>query len=140
MNREMRRARAAVSRSLQSGRPTRLTQVDKSRWPPTSEAKAPIQVWESREFLVQVYPAFRSDAMLRLSVCRTTYRTDGRNDDRITWEELQRVKREVGYGEYYAVEVYPRDSDIVNDANMRHLWVYADPPKCGWFPNGRRLS
>jgi hypothetical protein len=31
------------------------------------------------------------------------------------------------------VEIYPRDRDIVNIANMRHLWVMAEPLALGWF-------
>jgi hypothetical protein len=31
-----------------------------------------------------------------------------------------------------AVEVYPKDSDIVNVANMRHLWLVDDKTNIGW--------
>ena len=67
-----------------------------------------------------------------MSVTRTTFRGDGRTDDGITWDELQGLKRSIGRGEQYALEVYPRDSDIVNIANMRHLWLFEEPMDCGW--------
>lgn len=38
--------------------------------------------------------------------------------------DLQRLKRECGRGDLDAVEVYPRDCDVVNVANMRHLFVF----------------
>jgi hypothetical protein len=75
------------------------------------------EVWRSRGFLVQVYSA--TDGVERLSICRTS--VDG--GDPIAWEDLQRLKAECGRGDREAVEVYPRDCDVVNVANMRHLWV-----------------
>lgn len=50
--------------------------------------------------------------------------------DGITWDDLQWIKRAAGYGDREAVEVYPLDDDVVNVANMRHLWI---------LPAGQRL-
>jgi hypothetical protein len=36
---------------------------------------------------------------------------------------LQTVKDELGYAERDAVEVFPAQGDLVNVANMRHIWV-----------------
>jgi hypothetical protein len=93
-----------------------------------------MSVWRSREFLVQAYaaPPLNGIEVHRLSVCRVTLQSDGRWDAEITWDDLQRVKREAGFGDWYAVEVYPRDRDVVNVANMRHLWLFADPLPIGW--------
>lgn len=33
------------------------------------------------------------------------------------------MKAEIGRGDLFAVEIFPPDVDIVNIANMRHLWV-----------------
>lgn len=86
-------------------------------------------MWISRDFLVQVFLEKRA---IRLSVNRTTIQSDGRWSDRITWDELQAIKREVGYGDRFAVEIYPADRDLVNVANMRHLWILRDPLGIGW--------
>ncbi len=51
----------------------------------------------------------------------------------MTWEELQEIKRQVGIGDFFAVEIFQRDKDIVNVANMRHLWVLPDPLDFGWM-------
>lgn len=42
-----------------------------------------------------------------------------------SWTDVQRIKREVLHdgAERVGVEVYPRDRDVVDDANMYHLWV-----------------
>ena len=57
---------------------------------------------------------------------------DGRWKDDITWDELQEIKRQAGYGNQMAVEIYPDDLDIVNVANMRHLWILDEPLPIGW--------
>lgn len=44
------------------------------------------------------------------------------------WETLQRIKNEVAGDETIAVEVYPRRSEVVNQANMRHLFVWDGCP------------
>lgn len=142
MNRAERRVNAAVSRALQPTRPARLTRVaDDVVQARCGHAKgAPIEVWESREFLAQLFAVGHTSEgrapSLRLTVCRVTYLANGRQRDGITWEDLQRVKRDVGRGEQYAVEVYPRDADLVNVANMRHLWLFDEPLDCGWFARG----
>lgn len=43
--------------------------------------------------------------------------------DGITWDELQLVKNEQGYGNRFAIEVYPPDNRVVYEINMRHLWI-----------------
>ena len=48
------------------------------------------------------------------------------------------VKREIGFGDWYALEIFPRDGDIVNVANMRHLWMLATPLSIGWFAQTAR--
>lgn len=48
-------------------------------------------------------------------------RIDGR--DGIPWDDLQVLKGHAGYGDREAVEIYPPDARVVNQANMRHLWV-----------------
>jgi len=50
----------------------------------------------------------------------------------ITWEELQSLKDQSGYGNCCAVEIYPPNKDIVNVANMRHLWIPVEDPKYRW--------
>jgi hypothetical protein len=48
-------------------------------------------------------------------------RVDGK--DGITWDELQEIKNEY-LGKYItAVEVYPASADLINETNMRHLFV-----------------
>jgi len=79
---------------------------------------------------VQEFQA-KPPAMIRLSVCRTTL-NDDRWQDGITWDELQQLKQQCGYGELDAIEIYPADAHLVDVANMRHLWVMAEPVSFKW--------
>ena len=47
--------------------------------------------------------------------------------DGITWDELQDLKSQCGRGDELAVEVYPKDKNLVNKSNHRHLWIIKNP-------------
>lgn len=102
-----------------------------------------VRVWRSRHFLVQLYEEAVPDregttkAMLRLSVNRSRVRRDGSWEDGITWDELQRLKDEAGLGDMWAVEVYPAEGHVVQDANMRHLWLLPERPLFAWTSANR---
>lgn len=116
--RQQRRALAAANRR----EPDALRMVPQSEWPqPRPGTLVPAEVWRSKEFILQVFA--EPNGVLRLSVARTTLGDDGHWLEGITWDELQRLKRECGRGDLDAVEIYPRDADVINVANMRHLWV-----------------
>lgn|SRR3990167_3303643 len=108
--------------------PAALREVSRDEWP--SLARVPLRVWRSRDFLVQEFAANRP-AMVRLSICRTKLE-GGRWQDGITWDDLQRLKRECGYADVDAIEVFPADADVVNVANIRHLWIMAEPIEFAW--------
>jgi hypothetical protein len=42
------------------------------------------------------------------------------------WSDLQRIKNEIAGNERAAVEVFPPVSELVDSANMAHLWVYPE--------------
>ena len=42
---------------------------------------------------------------------------------RPTWWEMQRIKDEIAGPDATAVEVYPPHDEVVDDANMYHIWV-----------------
>jgi len=107
--------------------PLTLKVVPKHEWP-QSQPKNLINVLRSRCFLVQIYDEKNA---ARLSVCRTEVQGN-RWKDNITWDELQELKRQCGYGGMCAVEIYPPDYDVVNAANMRHLWVLNESPEYMW--------
>lgn len=125
-NRAQRRAMQAALVAANRAFGPVLAEIPREAWPEWRQGDHPPQrVLRSREFLVQV---FCHERAVRLSVSRTALRTDGRWEDGITWDELQRLKAEAGYGAYWAVEVYPPDDEVVNVGNLRHLWLTDAPP------------
>jgi len=40
-----------------------------------------------------------------------------------SWADLQRIKNEIAGKDLLAVEVYPKVDDLVDQANIAHLWV-----------------
>jgi hypothetical protein len=88
-----------------------------------------LRVWRSRDFLVQLF----DEAGGRLSICRARLAANGQRwADGITWDELMEVKAGVGFGDRWAVEVFPPDAAVVDVANMRHLWILDGVPPYGW--------
>lgn len=133
LSRHERRAMVAYADHAAKKRPVKLTEIPRDLW--TMSQTKQTHVWHSREFLVQMFDEapFQGIEMRRITVSRVTLRADGRWNDGVSWEALMQVKREIGFGDWYGLEIFPRDGDIVNVANMRHLWMLAEPLNLGWF-------
>lgn len=120
-----------------------LRPVPEGEWPNREmigripAGRLPLEVWLSRDYLLMVY---REGAYQRLSVVRVMTDPTGRFAGSIPWEDLQRLKRECGRGDSWAVEVYPADADVVNIQNMRHLFLLPEPPAYGWREGARSGS
>ncbi len=119
--------------------PAALAPVPREQWPPSMSAgpDAPIAVLRSMTFLVQVFDATSG---LRLSVNRTVVSGWEAGQPKwlegISWDEMQRLKAEAGYADRWAVEIFPPSADVVNVANMRHLWLLPEAPSYGWRRGG----
>lgn len=135
MNRELRRQRAARLLSENRAWPSLPVEVPRSEWP-TPVPAGLTAVFRSRSFLVQVYACAAPGVLWLLSVCRAALAPDGDWRGHITWDELQTLKAQIGYGGHWAVEVFPAAGEVVNVASMRHLWVLAEAPPYAW----RRMS
>jgi hypothetical protein len=44
--------------------------------------------------------------------------------DQLTWREKQRTKLELFGADRMAIEVFPREADLVDAADMYHLWLF----------------
>lgn len=101
-----------------------LVVVPPSEWPEhllNRSGSSPNRAMRSRDFLVQIF--YEKKDIVRLSINRTAIGNDGMWLDGITWDQMQAIKAEAGYADCDAVEVFPADKDLVNVANIRHLWV-----------------
>lgn len=101
--------------------PVVLREIPREQWPMDPGPNGPARVLRSSVFLMQVYQEARG--VLRLTVQRNALNPDGSWVDGISWDDLQALKREAGYADRQAVEVYPADRDVVNVSNLRHLWL-----------------
>lgn len=125
-----------VQAALEADNATRgpeLLLVPRDEWPPTDPALTgplPLWVFRSNRFLVLAYR--ERAGMVRLTIQRTSLWPTGEWADGITWDELQAVKDAVGLGDFDAAELYPRTRDVVNVANMRHLWVLPTGATFAW--------
>jgi hypothetical protein len=127
MNKSARKSICSYMESCSEQLSSKFTPVPKELWP--TLGNAPLSVWENRYFLVQVYDA--GDEYHRLSVTKRKLGYGRTFDDGIGWEDLMTIKAGICMGNRFAVEIYPEDANVVNVANMRHLWV---------FPAGQRLN
>ena len=105
--------------------------IPKEMWP--WEDRWCLKVWVNNEYLVQLCRS--ADDHRRLSINRIDRTNDirvGRQfKDGMTWDDLMEIKKGVGYENAWAIEIYPPKSRIINEANMRHLWL-TEEPECAW--------
>jgi len=110
--------------------PTALRPIPREQWPDGARmTAAPSAAWRSRDYLVVLYE--ERPGVQRLTISST--HVAGRDwVDGLTWDTLQRLKGEAGFADRYAVELFPPDAEVVNVANLRHLWLLDAPPTYGW--------
>lgn len=97
--------------------------------------KSPFKVFRTKDYLIQVYK--ETTGHIRISVNKIMVTDTGDWEEDIPWDTLMWVKRKIGYGDYHAVEVYPKDDDVVNVANIRHLFVLDEPLPFIWRERSR---
>ncbi|EAA8526599.1 hypothetical protein NV054_000945 [Salmonella enterica subsp. enterica serovar Cerro] len=107
-----------------------LKPVPEESWPIKLHDPKRSRVWVNAYFLVQEFQ--EENGIVRLSVNTTSMSAQGRWRDGISWDALQDIKNACGYEDHDAVEIYPRANDVVNVANMRHLWIVKDPLPFAW--------
>lgn len=106
-----------------------MTEINKDNWPIMLCAEViPLKVFESTKFLAILYKQ-RANDLVRLTVRKKSKKRDGNWEDGITWDELQIIKNECLGEDVECIEVYPKQSDVINVSNMRHLWVLDEPCK-----------
>ena|ERR1700722_11719888 len=112
-------------------RPEHLEQIPKNKWPRVQLPQGLKEVWRSRYYLVQVFHEKNGIERLSINIADVDAEA-GRWKDGISWDALQEIKRQVGRGDKDAVEIFPKDADIVNVANIRHLFVMPDDLPYAW--------
>ncbi len=55
------------------------------------------------------------------------------------WRHFQRIKNELAGAEREAIEIYPKESSLVDEANTYHLWVLAEADVLPFGFKGERM-
>lgn len=121
--------------------PKHLVEVPFNQWPEIVRAAPdrPIRVFRSYSLIVQIFERDPATGFtFRITVNRTVLAGD-KPADGLSWDVLQDVKNQCGFAEFDAVEVYPRERDVVNVTNMRHLFVSDTPLPMVWRPKRQTL-
>lgn len=97
-----------------------ITQESKERLPHLVGNKHfPERAWKNNIYIVQTQRHFLSDGTVALKAMIR------RNDEKPvhSWRDMQRIKNEIFGEEFTAIEVYPKQSRLVDVANIYWLWI-----------------
>ncbi|HBZ80934.1 MAG TPA: hypothetical protein DEP07_11175 [Brevibacillus sp.] len=75
------------------------------------------QAWSNGKYAVMARDVFTESGIVKHVCIRNAAGTD------IPWREKQRIKNELFGSEATAIEFFPKESELVDEANMYHLWV-----------------
>ena len=123
LNREQRRALEKAKRMLIATYPETLEKVPENdpNLPYTSHPQDLDSIWRSKKYTVMVWNV---PAGKKMTISRNEWDSHtGRYKDSILWDEIMEIKRQIGFGEQNAIEFYPPDSEVINIANVRHIWL-----------------
>lgn len=74
------------------------------------------EIWLNSRYQVNV--RYLPESMTHLSIKRID------KQPHLDWRDLQRIKNELCGPEREAVEIFPKESRLVDSSNQRHAWVY----------------
>lgn len=108
-------------------------QLPKARWPTERQPGNLKAVWISKDYLVQIYE--ETENVIRLSINCVKLK-GSKWVDSITWDTMQAIKDAVGFENFWAVEVFPMQQELLNLANIRYLFVSPKKPRYAWSKRG----
>jgi hypothetical protein len=106
--------------------PFKMVKIPEEEWKHLNNGNPATKIfetWKSSRFLVQI--RFHGNR-IKLCVNKVLYtKKNGKIhwQDGITWDELQEIKNQVGYKDFWLCEYFPPQDKVVNIANIRHLWL-----------------
>lgn len=90
------------------------------------------QIFMNDKYQVAKYPA--NGGVIHLSIKRID------RHHLMDWRDLQDIKNQLVGEENEALQLFPRESRVVDMANQFHLWVYSDPRAnipVGWWTGNK---
>lgn len=89
-----------------------------------------LALWRSKKFMAQVVQ--EPNGSIRISINRTSINSKYQFIDGISWDDLQNIKNQIGFQDHDCIELYPAQEDVVNVANIRHLFVLPETSFYNW--------
>ena len=125
LNREQRMALEKAQKLLIASYPDKLEIVpENDPYIPYSSHPEDIKtIFRSKQYTVILWKQNRFDGKQRFSITRNEWSSkERRYVGNISWDEIMEIKRQMGLGEVECWEYYPKDSEVINEANMRHIF------------------
>jgi hypothetical protein len=89
------------------------------------------EMWASRKFHVLILEN-KTNGAEQLNIYRAEVDTKSKRwRDGISWEEMQELKKQCGRGDKIAFEPFPKDSEVINTNNIRHLFIAKENSSIG---------
>jgi hypothetical protein len=111
-----------------------MQMIPYEEWPSihkSTELKCkPLALWRSKKFMAQVVE--EPNGSIRISINRTSINSKYEFIDGISWDDLQNIKNQIGFQDFDCIELYPAREDVVNVANIRHLFVLPESSIYNW--------
>lgn len=116
MNRAARRAAVSTMRKRASWgwHEKEITAADRERFPAVRDI---VRAYFNDLYSVQVYSVPTDMGLVQHLIVRAQLGGEP------PWRDMQRIKDELVGPEAYAVQVYPHAADVVDQADVYHLWV-----------------
>lgn len=137
MNRRERRAsRAFVRTTSHVWHPIVRVDVDPVRFLQHAARTGDLRsCWHNNIYAIQVFARQTADGeALQLTINRHD------NEEIEGWSDLQRIKNEVVGAHRVAIEIYPPESEVMDQANMRHLFVLPEGVEAPFTLRGGRWT
>lgn len=96
-----------------------MVEVPRETWPTSMMSAKPLRFWKNNKYTCIEFPSRETEFGLvrHLLIQRVTAERISR------WDHLQRIKNETAGPWAVAIEMYPPESQVVNDCHVCHLWV-----------------
>ncbi len=98
----------------------------------SSGKDSPDEVWTNDVYQVFVYRGEKVPHAMGIEVTWLSFKRHDRAPIH-DWRDIQTIKNQVTNPEFDAIEIYPRESRLVDESNQFHLWVFTGGE---YFPCG----
>lgn len=97
--------------------------LNRNQWAFSAGKDSPDEVWTNDVYQVFVYRGEKVPHAMGIEVTWLSFKRHDRAPIH-DWRDIQTIKNQVTNPEFDAIEIYPRESRLVDESNQFHLWVF----------------